>query len=86
MFLRWFDRFILLAILLNSIVLALYDYSDRNSTSSKNQTLDLIGNILTVIFLTEAILKILAMGFFFHPKSYLRNMWNVMDLTIVITG
>jgi len=71
---------------MNSVVLAVYDYNDRNSLSKRNQNLDIISNILTIIFLAEALLKILAMGFVLHPKAYMRNMWNAMDLTIVVTG
>ena len=75
-----------MTIIINSVVLAVYDYNDRNSLSKRNQNLDIISNILTIIFLAEALLKILAMGFVLHPKAYMRNMWNAMDLTIVVTG
>ena len=30
---RWFENFIIFSILLNSVVLALYDYSDRENVS-----------------------------------------------------
>jgi voltage-dependent calcium channel L type alpha-1D len=83
---RWFDRFILATILANSITLALYDYSDRTSLSQNNQSLDLAGSVFTIIFFLEAILKIVAMGFVFHKRAYLRDPWNFIDLVIVITG
>lgn len=38
------------------------------------------------IFCVEASLKILALGFVLHPKSYLRNIWNIMDFVVVVTG
>jgi hypothetical protein len=38
------------------------------------------------IFTVEAALKILALGFVLHPGSYLRNMWNIMDFVVVVTG
>ncbi|GLH10791.1 Voltage-dependent calcium channel type A subunit alpha-1, partial [Gryllus bimaculatus] len=38
------------------------------------------------IFCVEASLKILALGFVLHPKSYLRNIWNMMDFVVVVTG
>lgn len=38
------------------------------------------------IFCVEASLKILALGFVFHKKAYLRNVWNFMDFFVVITG
>jgi len=38
------------------------------------------------IFTVETALKILAQGFVLHPGSYLRNMWNIMDFVVVVTG
>ena len=38
------------------------------------------------IFTVEASLKILALGLILHRGSYLRNMWNIMDFVVVITG
>lgn len=42
--------------------------------------------MLTIIFLVEATLKIVAMGFIVHQYAYLRDGWNVMDFLIVIMG
>lgn len=39
-----------------------------------------------MLFLIEAIIKIIAMGFVGHPHAYIRDPWNVMDFVIVITG
>jgi hypothetical protein len=41
---------------------------------------------LTAIFTLEAVLKIFAMGFIFHKKSYIRDGWNFLDFICVITG
>jgi len=38
------------------------------------------------IFIVEAALKILALGFVLHRGSYLRNAWNIMDFIVVVTG
>ena len=38
------------------------------------------------IFTVEASLKILALGLILHRGSYLRNMWNIMDFVVVVTG
>jgi len=76
----------MLCILVNSISLAIYDYQDRDAKGRHNQILDFLGLIFTVVFLIEAIFKILAMGFVVHRYSYLRDGWNVVDFFIVITG
>lgn len=39
-----------------------------------------------VIFLVEALLKIVALGFVLHKGAYLRNIWNIMDFVVVVTG
>jgi hypothetical protein len=39
-----------------------------------------------VIFTTECIMRIIALGFIMHPSSYLRNSWNILDFTIVMIG
>lgn len=43
-------------------------------------------NYFLGIFTVETSLKILAQGFVLHPGSYLRNMWNIMDFVVVVTG
>lgn len=83
---RWFDRFILMIIALNAVSLALFDYTDKDMNGPLNKKLDLCNRIFTLIFIIEAALKILAMGFIFHAGAYMRDYWNVMDILIVITG
>lgn len=38
------------------------------------------------IFCIEAVLKIVALGFVLHEGAYLRNVWNIMDFVVVVTG
>ena len=76
----------MLMILVNSIILAIFDYSDRDSNTKKNQILDLIGMALTIIFVSECVLKIMAFGLVLHKNSYLRVGWNLIDFVVVISG
>ena len=82
---RWFDRFIMVCILLNSVTLGIYDYSDRDNTTNYNKVIDIIGNGFSLIFLIEALLKVLSQGFVISSKSYLRDSWNVLDFLIVLS-
>lgn len=42
---------------------------------------------MTLAFCTEALMKIIALGFVANGKdSYLRNSWNVLDICIVATS
>ena len=37
-----------------------------------------------ILFIVEAVVKIIAMGFVFHKYAYLREAWNVLDLFFVV--
>jgi hypothetical protein len=81
-----FEKFIMLSIFLNSIVLALHDYSDLDNSSKHNKVLTFIGDVFTIIFIVESVLKIVSFGFVLHRNAYLRDWWNIIDFTIVVTG
>jgi hypothetical protein len=76
----------ILSILGNSVCLALNDYTDDNNETGWNQNLNKIDQFFTVIYTLEACLKIIALGFFMHQPSYLRDPWNVLDFMVVVIG
>ena len=55
-----FENFIILLILLNTIVLAIYDYSDRDNLTEWNKRLEAIGGVFTILFAVELVLKVVA--------------------------
>lgn len=73
-------------ILINSITMTLFDYKDRELNTRRNQIIDTFGLIFTIIFTMECVIKIIAYGFIFHKKSYLRDSWNVIDFFVVMLG
>ena len=81
-----FENFIILLIFLNSIILAVYDYNDRDNKLDHNKLLERIGQVFTILFSVEMTLKILAQGFILHYNAYLRDAWNWLDFVVVITG
>ncbi len=83
---RWFSFFISSLIIVNTINLSIYDYSDRQDTSFRNQILGKLDVVLTSVFIFEAAIKIIAMGFIIHKYSYMRYGWNVVDFIIVVIG
>ena len=82
----FFEWFILLVIILNTIKMPLYDYSDRDSNSFYNQIMDNLDAIFTAIYAVEAALKIMAYGLIWHRNSYLREFWNILDFIVALTG
>ncbi|KAL5108348.1 Voltage-dependent calcium channel type A subunit alpha-1 [Taenia crassiceps] len=57
--------------------------NDRRPISTRMEFLE---NYFLGIFTCEAILKIVALGFVLQSGAYLRNVWNLLDFTVVITG
>lgn len=95
----WFDRFILLLIALNSLVLALTDWSviDKDPTSDevgepiaegswRNTLLYESEIVFTSFFTLEFALKVVAQGFYLKPGAYLRDPWNILDFVVVVTS
>ena len=86
----------------NCVVLAIdapLPYGDKTELTRQLVRLNMIANSSSFvicqestevyflgIFTVEASLKILALGLIFHRGSYLRNMWNIMDFIVVVTG
>ena len=85
----YFDHFISLVIILNSILLGMQDYTVNlvpDFVSQHNKDLEQIGMVLTIIFFLECILKIIGMGFVIHRNSYLRDSWNRLDFFVVLVS
>ena len=87
-FICWpmFDNFIVLMILVNSVFMGVYDYNDRDNKLKNNQVIEMANYIFSKIFTVEAIIKIMAMGFCMHKNSYMRDPWNWLDFTVVLTA
>ena len=81
-----FENIVILLILINSVVLAIYDYKDRENKTDWNMRLERVGEVLTILFTIEMLLKILAQGLIIHKNSYLRDAWNWLDFVVVVTG
>lgn len=48
----------MMCIIISSVMLTFYDYKDEDALTLKNQALNTVGNLMTVIFILEATLKI----------------------------
>lgn len=68
-------------IALNSLFLAL----DEPALEDKYQveTLKTMLNLISIIFVIEATVKIIVMGFYWGEKTYLKDPWNILDFMIV---
>jgi len=88
-----YQRFIIFIILLNSIVMALVDYSVVDSSgnpspngSKRNLVIEKTEPLFAAVFVAECIIRIGALGFVAAPYTYLRNGWNCFDFVVVVSS
>ena len=74
-----FEKFSIFVILANSITLAMEDPQAVSTTVLA----DMLENIFLALYSIEMILKITGLGFAFNEGAYLRDVWNILDFTIV---
>ena len=51
--------------------------------SEWNKKLGILDYGFTAIFAIESLLKMFDLGLFLHKGSYFRDIWNVMDISVV---
>jgi Ca2+-binding EF-hand superfamily protein len=81
-----FETFVLFVIALSSIVLAMDEPHGAGGVhnTSWSDPLALINVLITVFFLAEFIIKIIAHGFMFTPRGYIMDPWNRLDLFVLV--
>ena len=82
---KLFEHFILLIILASSYSLAI-DTPLLDPESVTAALLTLSNYIFTAIFVAEMLLKIIAYGFAFTERAYLKDSWNQLDFFIVVVS
>ena len=83
---KLFVNSILVLIVISTITLALESPLD-NPEGDKLKILSYIDYFMTIAFTIEALIKIIAKGFLFAgKKSYFRELWNILDFTIVVAA
>ena len=80
---KWFDGFILLLIFVNSILMGMKDYLDKDNLSPTNAFIERLDPYFNSIIVAECIMKIIGMGFINGRNSYLRDGWNWLDFFVV---
>lgn len=59
---------------------------DDPTSDYKDPVTAIIENFFLWAYGSEALLKIVAMGLLFNKDAYLRDSWNILDFTIVLTS
>ena len=66
--------------------MAVVDYENPDSDSVRNQIGNYSEPFFTTMFTLEALIKITAFGFIWGKNTYLRDPWNWLDFTVVVTS
>ena len=81
----WFDRIILMLIVWNSVLYAIQDYRSIPG-NWQAELMDKMEVWFLLAFGGEMTVKIIGLGFMLDNHSYLRDYWNWLDFTVVVTG
>ncbi|XP_053094644.1 voltage-dependent T-type calcium channel subunit alpha-1G isoform X12 [Pangasianodon hypophthalmus] len=80
---KMFDHVVLVIIFLNCITIAM-ERPKIEAKSPERIFLTVSNYIFTAIFVTEMTIKVVALGWCFGEKSYLKSSWNVLDGMLVL--
>uniref|UniRef100_A0A3B4YC18 Voltage-dependent T-type calcium channel subunit alpha n=1 Tax=Seriola lalandi dorsalis TaxID=1841481 RepID=A0A3B4YC18_SERLL len=80
---KMFDHIVLVIIFLNCITIAM-ERPRIDPSSAERIFLTLSNYIFTAIFVAEMTVKIVALGWCFGDKAYLRSSWNILDGMLVM--
>ena len=80
----YFETFIFHFIFLNSILLVIDEPVLKDKYTK--DTISLLSDVLSLIFMIECFMKIFVMGFYFQPTAYLQEGFNLLDFLIVIVS
>ena len=74
-----------MVIIVNCIMLALYNPRDKKCQTKLCITLVKLEYVVFAFFAMEMVVKMTALGVY-GKQSYFSNMWNVFDFLIVLSG
>ncbi|KAG0175172.1 calcium channel protein [Apophysomyces sp. BC1021] len=81
-----FNWFIMACVLLSILMVILDEPSTRKirTDTIKQSVFDTIDIVLSLVFVVEVIIRIIAYGFIFPKGAYLRSPWNQLDFCVVL--
>ncbi|CAO3641997.1 unnamed protein product [Mucor hiemalis] len=80
-------NWIVMACVLVSIIMVILDEPSTRlirKDTSKQDIFDTIEISLSVVFIVELMIRIIADGFLLTPNAYLRNHWNQLDICVIL--
>ncbi|KAL9549481.1 hypothetical protein PS6_006058 [Mucor atramentarius] len=81
-----FNWMVMACVLVSILMVILDEPSTRliRKDTSRQDIYDTIEIVLSVVFIVEVSIRIVADGFLLTPNAYLRNHWNQLDLCVIL--
>jgi hypothetical protein len=81
-----FNWMVMACVFISILMVILDEPSTRmlRKDTSKQDIYDKIEIALSIVFLIEVVIRIIADGFLLTPNAYLRNHWNQLDLCVIL--
>ena len=80
-----FNLILFILILINCIILCL-DHQWINPKSHRYKAITILNFIFNILFIIEALMRIISSGFLFVRNAYLRSIINIIDFFCIIVG
>ena len=77
-----FDNLCITVIFMNSMVMMVEDPTLKEPPKFFAD----VDKVFLILYSIEMVLKIFGYGFIMSEKAYLKDTWNILDFTIVISG
>lgn len=84
---KYFENFMVWTIFFSSLLLALRTYLDENDVDETKFIFlsNCLNLIFCIIFIIDVILQSITNGFLLDRRSYLRDLWNILDFLMAIS-
>ena len=83
---HWLFNYILILFIIGNLIIISLDHPWLNPSSKRKKIIDGFNYFFNIIFIIEAIIKILSRDFILNEYAYLRSIMNIIDFCCIIIG
>lgn len=83
---NFFNWFIMACVLVSTLMVILDEPSTRltRKDTRQQEVYNTIETTLSIVFIVEVLIRIVADGLLLTPNAYLRNSWNQLDICVIV--
>jgi hypothetical protein len=83
---HWLFNYILVLLIIGNVIIISLDHPCINPSSKRKKVIDVLNYFFNIIFIIEAIIKIVNQGLLLNKNAYLRSIINIIDFCCIIIG